>query len=90
MRKEIQKEMRKETKKLPITIFAVVLSILLGIPSAMAVFYYTRPMEDASYDLSLAHYDSTYRYLTLQECLFGLLQSKTHVFFIVHRLCVLE
>lgn len=45
--------MRKETKKLPITIFAIILSILLGIPSAMAVFYYTRPMEDASYDLSL-------------------------------------
>lgn len=45
--------MRKETKKLPITIFAIILSILLGIPSALAVFYYTRPMEDASYDLSL-------------------------------------
>ena len=57
MRKEIRKEMRKETKKLPITIFAVLLSILLGIPSAMAVFYYTRPMEDASYDLSLAPQD---------------------------------
>lgn len=49
----MSKEMRTETKKFPITIFAVVLSILLGIPSAMAVFYYTRPMEDASYDLSL-------------------------------------
>ncbi|MDD7177879.1 MAG: GHKL domain-containing protein [bacterium] len=45
--------MRKETNKLPITIFAIILSILLGIPSALAVFYYTRPMEDASYDLSL-------------------------------------
>lgn len=45
--------MRKETKKLPITAFAIILSILLGIPSAMAVFYYTKPMEDASYDLSL-------------------------------------
>ena len=49
--------MRKETKKLPKMIFAMILSILLGIPSAMAVFYYTKPMEDASYDLSLLPQD---------------------------------
>ena len=49
--------MRKERKKLSKMIIAVILSILLGIPSAMAVFYYTKPMEDASYDLSLLPQD---------------------------------
>ena len=40
-------------KRLPKLITAFLISILLCIPSALAVFYYTRPMEDASYDLSL-------------------------------------
>lgn len=49
--------MKREMKKLPSLFFAVFLSVLICIPSAMAVFYYTRPMEDASYDLSLAPQD---------------------------------
>ena len=45
------------TTHLPKLLLAVCLSILLGIPSAMSVFYYTKPMEDASYDLSLIPQD---------------------------------
>ena len=44
-------------KQLPKMIAALLLSIALCIPSAMAVLYYTHPMEDASYDLSLAPED---------------------------------
>ncbi|MGN0166813.1 MAG: sensor histidine kinase [Acetatifactor sp.] len=44
-------------KQLPKLIPALLLSIFLCIPSALAVFYYTQPMEDASYDLSLAPED---------------------------------
>ena len=42
---------------LPKLIAALLLSLSLCIPSVMVVFYYTRPMEDASYDLSLAPQD---------------------------------
>lgn len=48
---------KNERKKLPKLFFAVLLSILLCIPSVLAVFYYTQPMEDASFDLSLAPQD---------------------------------
>lgn len=44
-------------KQLPKLIPALLFSLLLFIPSALAVFYYTQPMEDASYDLSLVGED---------------------------------
>lgn len=40
-------------KQLQKLIIALLLSIFLIIPSTLAVFYYTQPMEDASYDLSM-------------------------------------
>ncbi|MDD6572434.1 MAG: GHKL domain-containing protein [Thermoflexaceae bacterium] len=40
-------------KQFPKLTAALLLSILVCLPSAFAVFYYTQPMEDASYDLSL-------------------------------------
>lgn len=45
--------MNKQMKKLPKIIFAVFLSILLCIPAALAVFHYTQPMKDVSYDFSM-------------------------------------
>ena len=45
--------MRNEKKKYLKVLFAVFLSIALCIPSAWAVFYYTQPMKDVSYNLSL-------------------------------------
>lgn len=44
-------------KHLPKMIAALLLSAFVCIPSAMAVFYYTRPMQDASYDLSMCPED---------------------------------
>lgn len=44
-------------KHLPKLTVAIFLSIFLCIPSTLTVFYYTQPMEDASYDLSLAPED---------------------------------
>lgn len=38
-------------------LFAVCLTILLGIPSAYAVTYFTQPMKDVTYDLSLLSED---------------------------------
>lgn len=40
-------------KQFPKFMAALLLSLLLCIPAVLAVFYYTKPMEDAYYDLSL-------------------------------------
>lgn len=40
-------------KQLPKIISALLFALLLCIPSVLAVFYYSHPMEDVSYDLSL-------------------------------------
>ncbi|MCH1983273.1 GHKL domain-containing protein [Ruminococcus sp. OA3] len=40
-------------RHLPKLITALLISLLLCIPAALAVFYYTQPMEDLSFDLSL-------------------------------------
>lgn len=44
-------------KHLPKIVIALLLSIFLCIPSALAVLYYTQPMEDASYNLFLVSED---------------------------------
>lgn len=40
-------------KKIPKLIIALLLSVLLCIPSVWAILYYTKPTEDVSYDLSV-------------------------------------
>lgn len=45
--------MKKEMRTFLKVIFAVMLSILLCIPAARIIFYFTQPMEDVSYNLSL-------------------------------------
>lgn len=45
--------MKKEMRTFLKVIFAVMVSILLCIPAAWIVFYFTQPMEDVSYNLSL-------------------------------------
>ena len=40
-------------KQIPKLMIALFISIALCVPSALAVFYYTQPMEDASYNLSI-------------------------------------
>ena len=46
--------MKKQMTKL---LIALVLSFLICLPSAFAVFYYTKPMKDVTYDLSLSPQD---------------------------------
>ncbi|MGN0393913.1 MAG: hypothetical protein ACI4EF_00960, partial [Coprococcus sp.] len=45
--------MKKEMSTFLKIIFAVILSLALCIPAAMTVFYFTQPMDDVSYNLSL-------------------------------------
>lgn len=45
--------MKIEIKKIEKTLLAVLVSIVLCIPSALVIFYFTKPMEDKSYNLSL-------------------------------------